>query len=41
MFAIIISITLGVVIWAAKQTKTTADFVGDTKGYGARLGFHF
>ncbi|MFZ4859338.1 MAG: cation acetate symporter [Desulfuromonadaceae bacterium] len=26
MFGIIISITLGVVIWAAKQTKTTADF---------------
>ncbi len=26
MFAVIISITLGVVIWAAKQTKTTADF---------------
>src|SRR6185369_13648427 len=26
MFAVIISITLGVVIWAAKRTKTTADF---------------
>nr|AOR51052.1 SSS sodium solute transporter superfamily [uncultured bacterium pAG2] len=26
MFAIIISITLGVVVWAAKRTKTTADF---------------
>ena len=26
MFAVIIGITLGVVIWAAKQTKTTADF---------------
>ena len=26
MFAVIISITLGVVIWAAKKTKTTADF---------------
>jgi cation/acetate symporter len=26
MFAVIISITLGVVIWAARQTKTTADF---------------
>src|SRR6185369_7288384 len=26
MFACIISITLGVVIWAAKRTKTTADF---------------
>jgi cation/acetate symporter len=26
MFAVIISITLGVVVWAAKRTKTTADF---------------
>jgi cation/acetate symporter len=26
MFAVIISITLGVVIWAARKTKTTADF---------------
>jgi cation/acetate symporter len=26
MFAVIIAITLGVVIWAAKQTKTAADF---------------
>ncbi len=26
MFAVIIGITLGVVIWAAKRTKTTADF---------------
>lgn len=26
MFAVIIGITLGVVVWAAKQTKTTADF---------------
>ena len=26
MFAIIIGITLGVVIWAARQTKTAADF---------------
>ncbi len=26
MFAVIISITLGVVIWAAKRTKTSADF---------------
>ena len=26
MFAVIIGITLGVVVWAARQTKTTADF---------------
>ncbi|MEI6208215.1 MAG: cation acetate symporter [Desulfuromonadales bacterium] len=26
MFAVIISITLGVVVWAARRTKTTADF---------------
>jgi cation/acetate symporter len=26
MFAVIISITLGVVVWAARQTKTAADF---------------
>ncbi|NTW81421.1 MAG: cation acetate symporter, partial [Geobacteraceae bacterium] len=26
MFAVIIGITLGVVIWAARQTKTAADF---------------
>jgi cation/acetate symporter len=26
MFAVIISITLGVVVWAAKHTKTAADF---------------
>jgi len=26
MFAVIIGITLGVVVWAARQTKTAADF---------------
>ena len=32
MFAVIISITLGVVVWAAKRTKTTSDFYAASGG---------
>ncbi|MEI6305799.1 MAG: cation acetate symporter [Deltaproteobacteria bacterium] len=32
MFGIIISITLGVVVWAAKRTKTTSDFYAASGG---------
>ncbi len=40
MFAIIIAITLGVVVWAAKHTKTTADFYAAGGGItGAQNGW--